>query len=320
MIPIMNEEESIEKLTQQIDTVCAENNIDRQIIYVDDGSTDDSWNVIQKIVGQSDNTQAIKFRRNFGKAAALSAGFQQATGELVITMDADLQDDPQEIPRFLEKIDSGLDVVSGWKKVRHDPWHKVLPSRVFNGLVSWLTGVKLHDHNCGFKCYRRGIFDEIELYGERHRFVPVLAAANGWRVGEIEVTHRPREFGVSKYGVERLVKGFLDLISIYFLTSFGKRPLHIAGAFGLICLGLGGFGLVYLTFQWIYTRMNDVLADNVHLSERALFYYCILAILLGTQLLLSGLLAELVVSNSRPSSPFSISEQLKNSDFESGNE
>ena len=192
MIPIMNEEESIEKLTEQIDTVCAENNIDRQIIYVDDGSTDDSWNVIQKIVGQSDNTQAIKFRRNFGKAAALSAGFQQATGELVITMDADLQDDPQEIPRFLEKIDSGLDVVSGWKKVRHDPWHKVLPSRVFNGLVSWLTGVKLHDHNCGFKCYRRGIFDEIELYGERHRFVPVLAAANGWRVGEIEVTHRPR--------------------------------------------------------------------------------------------------------------------------------
>lgn len=317
VIPVMNEDETIETLVDQIDSVCREHDVERQIIFIDDGSTDKSWNVIQKVVDSKDGLEAIKFRRNFGKAAALAAGFEQATGELVITMDADLQDDPKEIPRFLEKIDSGFDVVSGWKKVRHDPWHKVLPSRVFNYLVSRLTGVKLHDHNCGFKCYRREIFDEVKLYGEHHRFVPVLASSKGWKVGEIEVTHHPREFGQSKYGVGRLIKGFLDLLTIHFLTSFGKRPLHLVGAIGLLFFALGGIGIVYLTILRIVSWMSESMTD-VHLHERALFYYCILAILLGAQFMLSGLVAEMIVAVSRETnSPFSISEQIKHSDSES---
>ncbi|MEM9589233.1 MAG: glycosyltransferase family 2 protein, partial [Planctomycetota bacterium] len=183
----MDEEETLAELTQRIAAVCDQNGYHRQIVFVDDGSTDRTWQVIQELVRVDPTIEAIRFRRNFGKAAALQAGFAAATGDVVLTMDADLQDDPKEIPRFLEKMDAGLDVVSGWKRVRHDPWHKVLPSRVFNWLVSTLTGVKLHDHNCGFKAYRRPLCDEISLYGERHRFVPVLAAARGWTVGEIEV-------------------------------------------------------------------------------------------------------------------------------------
>ena len=184
---------------------------------------------IEQLAAADPRVRGIRFRRNFGKAAALSAGFDAARGELVVTLDADLQDDPREIPRFLAEIDKGLDCVSGWKQVRHDPWHKVGPSRVFNWLVGVLTGVKLHDHNCGFKCYRREIFDEVRLYGELHRFVPVLAAARGWKVGEIVVNHRARKFGRSKYGVTRIVKGFLDLLTVYFLTGFEQRPQHLLG-------------------------------------------------------------------------------------------
>ena len=306
----MNEQETIRTLTAEINRVCDQESISRQIIFIDDGSTDDSWKIMQELVDEDANIQAIKFRRNFGKAAALAAGFEAAEGQLVITMDGDLQDDPNEIPRFLQKINDGFDVVSGWKKVRHDPWHKVLPSRVFNFLVSWLTGVKLHDHNCGFKCYRREIFDEVKLYGEHHRFVPVLASAYGWKAAEIEVTHHPREFGVSKYGTKRLVKGFLDLLSIYFLTSFGKRPLHLVGAIGLICFALGGIGIVYLTCMWFATQVFD-LGEPVHLHQRALFYYCILAILLGAQLVLTGLITEMIVAVSRKSnSPFSIETRV----------
>ncbi len=168
-----------------------------------------------------------------------------------MTLDADLQDDPREIPRFLTAISTGLDVVSGWKKVRHDPWHKVFPSRVFNWLVSRLTGVSLHDHNCGMKCYRREVFKEVRLYGELHRFVPVLAAARGFRVGEITIAHRPRRFGRSKYGMRRFVTGFLDLLTVKFLTGFGQRPQHLLGAVGLLCFFLGGLELLYLTVYWM---------------------------------------------------------------------
>ncbi len=309
VIPTLDESESIEKLLAEITRVCEQNSIDRQVIFVDDGSTDSTWDVLESMAAGDERTEAIKFRRNFGKAAALSAGFEAADGELVITMDADLQDDPDEIPRFLEKIDGGFDVVSGWKRVRHDPWHKVLPSRVFNWLVSRSTGVKLHDHNCGFKAYRREIFDEVKLYGELHRFVPVLAAARGWKVGEIEVEHHARKFGRSKYGVTRIVKGFLDLFTIYFLTSFGRRPLHLVGSMGLLCFAIGGVGMTYLSVMWVLTRVTDM--DDMILHERAIFYYCILAVLLGAQLLLSGLLAELIVSLSRESNvPFSVAKRI----------
>ncbi len=300
VIPTMDEQESLEQLHSKITSVCDSASIDHQIIFVDDGSTDESWNVIEGLVAASATTEGIRFRRNFGKAAALSAGFTACSGDIVITIDADLQDDPEEIPRFLAELDKGFDVVSGWKRVRHDPWHKVLPSRVFNWLVSRLTGVKLHDHNCGFKAYRREIFDEVQLYGERHRFIPVLAAARGWKVGEIEVEHHAREFGKSKYGLSRLVKGFLDLLTIYLLTGFSSRPLHLIGTAGMFCFATGGIGLTYLSAMWVISRMSAAI-DDVHLHEKAIFYYCIIALLLGAQFLLAGLLAELIVSQTHGS-------------------
>lgn len=295
VIPAMDEEESLAELHRQITEMTASIGAEHQIIFIDDGSTDATWSVIEEIVARDPGAEAIRFRRNFGKAAALDAGFAQAEGEIVFTMDADLQDDPKEIPRFLEKLDAGYDVVSGWKQVRHDPWHKVLPSRVFNWLVSSLTGVVLHDHNCGFKAYRRGVVKEVELYGERHRFVPVLAAQQGWRVSEISVEHHARQFGRSKYGVTRLLKGFLDLLTIYFLTGFGKRPLHLVGTVGMAFFAGGGLGLLFLSVYRIVSHMTDAIAE-VHLHQRAVFYYCIVAVLLGGQFLVAGLLAELIVS------------------------
>lgn len=306
----MNEQGSLEKLHAEICRVCTEHGIRREIIFIDDGSTDRTWQVMQSLAQRDTDTSAIRFRRNFGKAAALEAGFAQCKGDIAITMDADLQDDPDEIPRFLDKMDDGFDVVSGWKRVRHDPWHKVLPSRVFNGLVSTMTGVKLHDHNCGYKSYRREIFDNVRLYGERHRFVPVLAAAQGWKVTEIEVLHHAREFGQSKYGVSRLLKGFLDLITIYLLTGFSGRPLHLIGGIGMFFFGAGGVGICYLTIRWCVSRLSDSMAD-LHLHETAIFYYCILSVLLGAQFLLAGLLAELIVSRSdNRNSVYSIAERL----------
>ncbi len=309
MIPVFDEQDSLQELHRQLLVASEAAGIEPQIVFVDDGSKDRSWAVLRELSRGHATTQAIRFRRNFGKAAALAAGFDAATGEIVITLDADLQDDPAEIPRFLSKLDDGFDCVSGWKRVRHDPWHKTLPSLVFNGLVSGLTKVQLHDHNCGFKAYRREIFDEVKLYGELHRFVPVLAASRGWRVGEIEVHHRARQHGHSKYGVSRLVKGFLDLLTIYFLTGFAQRPLHLIGSAGMLCFATGGIGLVWLSAIWVLSRLSESWVD-VDLHSRAIFYYCILAILLGAQLLVAGLLAELIVSVTRESrEPYSIAER-----------
>ena len=195
--------------------------------------------------------RAIRFRRNFGKAAALTAAFQAARGELVFTLDGDLQDDPAEIPRFLAELEKGYDVVSGWKKTRHDPWHKVYPSRVFNWMVSRVSGCRLHDHNCGFKLYRSEVLREIGIYGELHRFIPVLAHARGFRVAEVEVRHRSRRHGASKYGFSRFFKGFLDLLTVRFLTRFSQRPLHVLGGIGLSLLGLGSLGMLYLAVLWL---------------------------------------------------------------------
>jgi len=226
VIPVYNEVESLATLHAELCAVAQAEGYTLDIVFIDDGSTDGSWEEIERLAAADPHVRGIRFRRNFGKAAALAAGFAACRGDLVLTLDADLQDDPKEIPRFLAAMQQGLDCVSGWKQIRHDPWHKVLPSRVFNWLVGWLTGVRLHDHNCGFKCYRREIFEEVRLYGELHRFVPVLAAARGWKVGEIVVHHRPRRFGHSKYGFTRIVKGFLDLSTVYFLTGFEQRPQH----------------------------------------------------------------------------------------------
>lgn len=307
VIPVFNEADSLVELHSELDRVAAEHGYDLQILLVDDGSTDSSWEVIEQIAAGDERAAGIRLRKNFGKAAALSAGFRAARGELVFTMDADLQDDPAELPNFLAKMADDLDVVSGWKQVRHDPWHKVGPSRVFNWLVGFLTGVRLHDHNCGFKCYRREIFDEVRLYGELHRFVPVLAAARGWRVGEIVVNHRQRKFGRSKYGLTRIIKGLLDLSTVYFLTGFGQRPQHLLGSFGLLAFLTGGLGLSYLTGSWVVTRLDDNLANDLHLHTRAVFYYSIVALLLGAQLLSIGFLAELMTAFfGRDTLPYSI--------------
>ena len=306
----MDEQPSLGKLHQGILQVCDGEGIDPQIVFIDDGSSDGSWAEMKQLVGEHPGTEAIRFRRNFGKAAALAAGFSICRGEVVLTMDADLQDDPKEIPRFLQKLDEGFDVVSGWKRVRHDPWHKVLPSRVFNWLVSWLTGVRLHDHNCGFKAYRRPILDEVQLYGERHRFIPVLASAKGWKVGEIEVEHHPREHGQSKYGVSRIVKGFLDLMTVYLLTAYSSRPLHLIGAAGMLFFVLGVVGITYLSCMWVISRLTERI-DDLHLHETAIFFYCILTLLLGAQFLLAGLLAELIVSRTLPGNQtYSIAERI----------
>lgn len=315
VIPVYNEEESLAALHAELSDVARDKDYDIEIIFVDDGSSDGSWLEVERLANKDSRVSGIRFRRNFGKAAALDAGFSQASGDVVLTLDADLQDDPQEIPRFLEAMEGNeegneLDVVSGWKKVRHDPWHKVGPSRVFNWLVGFLTGVKLHDHNCGFKCYRREIFDEVHIYGELHRFVPVLAAARGWRVGEIVVNHRARQFGHSKYGVARIVKGFLDLLTVYFLTGFGRRPQHLLGTWGLIGFAVGGFGVVALSVWWCISRLDGDVENNLHLHERAIFYYSMGAALLGGQFLSIGLLAEMMTAYyGRESSSYSIRQR-----------
>jgi len=315
VIPVYNEQDTLRTLRDEIDAVAQEHGYELDVVFVDDGSSDDSWQQISQLAADDGRVRGIRFRRNFGKAAALNAGFEAARGELVFTMDADLQDDPKEIPRFLQHIEAGFDVVSGWKKVRHDPWHKVGPSRVFNGLVSWLTGVQLHDHNCGFKCYRREIFREVHLYGELHRFVPVLAEARGWKVSEVVVDHRARQHGESKYGWWRIPKGFLDLLTVKFLTGFGQRPQHALGAFGLGAFLISLLGITALTVAWGVTRIPFLGLEPIHLHERAIFFYSLTALAIGAQFMLAGFLAEMITAmNVRSSNIYSISQRAGGDD------
>jgi glycosyltransferase involved in cell wall biosynthesis len=309
VIPVLNEAESLAALHQELSEVAASEGYDLDVVFVDDGSTDGSWEVIRRLAAADPRVTGLRFRRNFGKAAALSAGFDQSRGELVMTLDADLQDDPREIPRFLAEMEHNLDVLSGWKQVRHDPWHKVLPSRAFNWMAGALTGVKLHDHNCGMKCYRREVFKEVRLYGELHRFVPVLAAARGFRVGEIVINHRPREFGRSKYGFTRFIKGFLDLLTVKFLTGFAQRPQHLLGTVGLASFAVGGLGLLLLAGEWALSRMVSGW-EPVHLHERPAVLYSMGLLLLGGQLMSIGFLAELFIAYHAPGAHgYSISER-----------
>jgi len=310
VVPVYNEQESLAVLHQEILAEMETVGMQFEVVFVDDGSTDGSWQVIAELAGKYASVKGIRFRRNFGKAAALSAGFSHAKGDPVLTMDADLQDDPAEISRFLDTLAYGHDVVSGWKRKRYDPWHKVFPSRIFNFLVSWLTGVKLHDHNCGMKCYRAEVFREVRLYGELHRFIPVLAAARGFRVGEIEINHRKRKFGRSKYGVRRFLKGFLDLLTVKFLTGFGQRPQHMLGGIGLFSFLMGLIGMLYLTVTW-FIRLYDPEAFRP-LHERPLLLYSLGAVLLGGQMMSIGFLAELITAYmSRETESYSIAERTE---------
>lgn len=306
VVPVYNEKDSLARLYEEMVQVGEQ--ADLEILFIDDGSDDGSWDVINELTERDPRVRGIRFRRNFGKAAALSAGFRAARGARVITLDADLQDDPAEIPALLKKLDGGLDVVNGWKRKRHDPWHKVWPSRVFNGMVSGLTGVHLHDHNCGMKAYRAEVLREIRLYGERHRFIPVLAAARGYRIGEMEVQHRARRFGHSKYGVSRFIKGFLDLLTVKFLTGFGQRPQHVLGSVGLASFLAGMTGLGYLALTWV-VRLIDGQA-YLPLSDRPLLAYSVAALLLGAQILAVGFVAEMLTAyRKREDDTYSIAEQ-----------
>jgi glycosyltransferase involved in cell wall biosynthesis len=294
VIPVFNEEESLAVLHGELARTASAADLRFEILFIDDGSTDNSWNTIRGLAEKHPEVHGIRFRRNFGKAAALSAGFAAARGEIIMTLDADLQDDPAEIPRFLAVLNAGSDVVSGWKETRLDPWHKVWPSWVFNRMVSWLTGVDLHDHNCGMKCYRAEVFREIRLYGELHRFIPVLAAARGFKVAEVAIKHRPRKFGYSKYGVRRFVKGFLDLLTVKFLTGFGQRPQHLLGSIGLFSFVLGNLALLWLTVTWFLTYFG--IAEFPPLHQRPLLIYAVAATLLGAQMMSIGFLAELMTA------------------------
>jgi glycosyltransferase involved in cell wall biosynthesis len=309
IVPVLDEAESLETLHREITGACASVPGPHEVIFVDDGSTDASWEVIRGLAALDPAVSALRFRRNFGKAAALTAGMRMARGDLILQIDADLQDDPAEIPRLLAKLDEGFDVVNGWKARRLDPWHKVYPSRVFNAMVNALSGLRLHDHNCGLKLFRAQVAREVRLYGELHRFIPVLAHARGFRVAELPVNHRPRRFGRSKYGVRRFARGFLDLLTVTFLTGFGQRPQHILGGFGLLLLALGFVGLAFLGGVWFLTNVFG--AQFGPIGTRPLLAYSMAATLLGAQALSLGLLAELLVAyTGRESDTYSVREAL----------
>ncbi len=308
VIPLLNERETLAELVRRIDSSSGDARY--EIVLIDDGSTDGSWAAIQELHAQRGSVRAIRFRRNFGKAAALAAGFAEASGTVIITMDADLQDDPKEIPRMLQKIDEGYDVVSGWKQRRFDPWHKRWPSLVFNTILRYFSKLPLHDFNCGFKAYRKEVLEEIDLYGEMHRFVPVLASARGFRVAEITVEHHPRMHGSSKYGWSRIPKGLLDLATVVFLTRFRYRPQHLLGGLGGGLFLIGFLILLALIFGWIWTRLAGY-ENPLHLHERASFFVSILLIVVGIQAFATGLIAELLVANYNPTRPiYSVADRI----------
>ncbi len=287
VVPAMNEAGNLPALHEAIAAVLEPAGITFELIFIDDGSSDGTWAIIESIAESDARVVGLRHRRNFGKARGLATGFAAATGELVMTMDADLQDDPAEITRFLVKLDEGFDLVSGWKQRRQDPLGKTLPSRLFNATVRLVSGVPLHDFNCGFKLYRRDVLQNIRLYGELHRFTPVLAHAEGFRVGELPVRHHPRRWGTSKYGWSRLVKGFLDLLTVTFLTEYRQRPMHVLGVPGLAALATGGVLGLWLTAEKILTGAS--------IGNRPLLLLAVLLVVVGVQFFGLGLLGELLV-------------------------
>lgn len=306
VIPLLNEEESLPELTAWIEKVMQENNYTYEVIMVDDGSTDDSWEVIEKLRSANNYIKGIRFQRNYGKSAALNEGFKAAQGDVVITMDADMQDSPDEIPALRNLIiNEGYDMVSGWKKVRHDnKLSKNLPSKLFNAAARKSSGIKLHDFNCGLKSYRKKVVKSIEVYGEMHRYIPVLAKWAGFKkVGEKVVSHQPRKYGVTKFGWERFINGFLDLFSIMFVGKFGKRPMHFFGLWGTLAFLFGFVIFLYLT-------ITKFAFDNTGMTQRPLFFFAILAMIIGTQLFLAGFIGELIARNSLDRNHYLIQEKL----------
>ncbi|MEA2582858.1 MAG: hypothetical protein QOF33_943 [Thermomicrobiales bacterium] len=292
VIPVHDEEGNLDELHRRLTAVLVAIGLPYEMIFVDDGSKDGTWRIIQSLHEHDPNVVALRHRRNFGKAQGLANGFAVATGDVVVTMDGDLQDDPAELPRFLAKLDEGCDLVSGWKQRRQDPFGKTAPSKLFNATVRRASGVQLHDFNCGFKAYRREVTQQIRLYGELHRFTPVLADAEGFRIAELPVKHHPRTWGQSKYGYKRLVKGFLDLLTVVFLTHYRQRPMHLFGIPGLLALFLGiGIG-AELTFERLFL--------DERIGTRPLLMLCVLLVVIGAQFFGLGLLGEFLAHGSNP--------------------
>ncbi len=305
VVPLFNEEESLPELEQWIAKVMEAKCYSYEIIFVDDGSRDKSWDVIEALSRKSDAVKGIKFRRNYGKSAALQKGFEQAQGDVVITMDADLQDSPEEIPEMRKMIvEDGYDLISGWKKKRYDPITKTIPTKLFNAATRLLSGIKLHDFNCGLKAYRNTVVKSIEVYGEMHRYTPVLAKMAGFpQIGEKVVQHQARKYGTTKFGMERFINGFLDLLTISFVGKFGKRPMHFFGAMGLLFALVGIIILGYLSISKIFWDAHDI-------NDRPLFFFGITTLIVGSQLFLTGFLAELITRSASDRNQYLIETTL----------
>ncbi|MEO8148689.1 MAG: glycosyltransferase family 2 protein [Bacteroidia bacterium] len=311
VIPLYNEDESLPELASWIERVMNENKFTYEVIMIDDGSTDKSWNVIESLHQKNQFIKGIKFRRNYGKSAALQKGFEAAQGNVVITMDADMQDSPDEIPELYKMIvTDGWDIVSGWKAKRYDPLMKTIPSKFFNWATKKMSGINtLHDFNCGLKSYNKDVVKNIEVYGEMHRYIPVIARWQGFKkITEKVVQHRPRKYGVTKFGLERFINGFLDLLSISFIGKFGKRPMHLFGTVGTIMFMIGFFSSVYLGLGKLYNVYNHIYARM--LTDRPSFYIALTSMILGTLLFIAGFLGEMISRNSPVRNVYQVEEKV----------
>ena len=305
VIPLFNEEESLPELAAWIERVMKANNFSYEVLLIDDGSKDKSWSAVEKLSVQNSNIKGIRFRRNYGKSAGLQVGFSHAQGDVVITMDADLQDSPDEIPGLYKMItEEGFDLVSGWKQKRFDPITKTIPTKLYNGTTRWMTGIPLHDMNCGLKAYKNEVVKSVEVYGEMHRYIPILARKAGFRnIGEKVVQHQARKYGVTKFGMERFLYGFLDLLSVSFMTRFANRPMHIFGGLGVLSFFFGFCVVLYLTIA-------KFAFEQYRMTERPIFYLGLLSIVVGVQLFVAGFLGELVSRKAADRNHYDIAKLL----------
>lgn len=307
VIPLFNEDESLTELHQWISKVMTANNFSYEVVFVDDGSTDKSWEVIQKLQATDSHIRGIKFQRNYGKSAALHVGFQATKGNVVITMDADLQDSPDEIPELYKMIaEEKFDLVSGWKKKRYDPISKTIPTKIYNGVNRMMSGIKLHDMNCGLKAYRKEVVKSIEIFGEMHRYIPVIAKAAGFpKIGEKVVQHQERKYGVTKFGLNRFINGFLDLFTITFITKFGKKPMHIFGLLGTLFFIIGFCFAMWMVIDKLFIDTTGRL-----IADRAEFYISLISMVIGVQLFLAGFIGELISRNSSIRNNYLIEKEI----------